>query len=266
MEIVILAIIAFFAYYFFKKKPSKAPNPAPAVEPVLTREESDNLERKRIHDILNAPFDPAPEGAEPYFIFFDVETTGLPPYDTSEKDFEEWPWPVQIAWAVFTYEGELIKERTEILKQEVNIPSDAVRVHKITNEKMAADGVDPFPVYGEFVEDLKNSKYLIAHNMEYDHKVLKAEFYRKGLKVSQLSKKKICTMKKFKNFCYLLNSKGDVKYPKLSELAVCCFSSKLDPGRLTIKGSHNANMDVRVTAKCFFELMNVWGEIEIEKD
>src|SRR5690606_12666074 len=110
--IIILAVIAFFVYHYYENHGRRKPEPkAPAViqpQTIITQQEKDNLERNRLNELLNAPFDPAPEGAEPFFVVFDLETTGLPPDDIKEQEFQQWPVPVQIAWAVFTYEGEII--------------------------------------------------------------------------------------------------------------------------------------------------------------
>lgn len=248
-----------------KRKTSELKQVVPkSVKPSI--QEIENDERKKLYDILSEPFDLAKDDSKPYFMFFDTETTGFIPDYTEVEDFESFPYPVQIAWAVFDYHGNLIKERDFILLQPIEIPADAVKVHKISTEKMLEKGVDPIPVYEEFVSDLKSSNYLIAHNLEYDDKVLKAEFIRRGLKKTLLSKKRICTMKKFKKFCDIPFKSGTgVKFPKLSELAVCTFNIRLDPSRFTIKGGHNAMVDVKVTAMCFFELLHTWHEIDIEE-
>lgn len=229
--------------------------------------EIENEERKKLTEILSEPFDLAPEDSKPFFVFFDTETTGFVPEYTDVKDFKEFPFPVQLAWAVFDFEGRLIKERDFILLQPTEIPQDAAKVHKITTQKMIDKGVDPIPVYEEFVSDLKSAQYLVAHNLEYDDKVMKSEFHRKGLKPSLLSKKRICTMKKFKKFCDIPYKSGTgTKYPKLSEFAVCAFNMNLNPSRFSIKSGHNALVDVQVTAKCFFEMLHTWEEITIERD
>lgn len=234
------------------------------IRPIHERE---NDERKKLTEILNEPFDQATENSVPFFVFFDTETTGLiPDYELDVKEFEQFPMPVQLAWAVFDYEGKIIKEKNFILLQPIDIPEDASKIHKITTEKMKETGIDPIPVYLEFVADLKSAKYLIAHNLEFDDLVMKAEFHRKGLKPTLLSKKRICTMKRFKNFCDLpFEYKSGKKFPKLSEFAVCAFSMNLTPSRFSIPGGHNAIMDVRITAKCFFEMLHTWEEIKIEK-
>ena len=260
--LIIYGLYAIFKFLFFKKKPIKAP-PLTAQQ----KQDRDNDERKRLTEILNQPFNPAAEDSIPFFVFFDTETTGFVPDYTDVKDFEEFPFPVQLAWSVFDIEGRLIKQRDFILLQPTEIPQDAAKIHRITTEKMKEKGVDPIPVYEEFVSELKSAKYLIAHNLEYDDKVMKAEFYRKGLKLSLLSKKRICTMKKFKKFCGIPFPSGTgTKFPKLSEFAVCAFNSNLDPTRFSIKSGHNASVDVHVTAKCFFEMLLTWGEIEIEQE
>lgn len=269
--LLVIALMLYGLYFlvsaiFFKKPALKAPTkPSPVT--LSQRIERDNQEGKKLADILAESFVPAPEDSYPFFMVFDTETTGFVPDDVDVKEFEEFPFPVQLAWAVFDYEGRLIKERDFVLLQPTEIPQEAAKIHKITTEKMKEVGVDPIPVYEEFVSDLKSAKYLIGHNLEFDDKVIKAEFHRRGLKPSLLSKKRICTMKKFKKFCDIPFASGTgTKYPKLSELAVCAFGAKLDPGKFKIKGGHHGMVDVRVTAKCFFEMLHSWEEIQIEKE
>ena len=230
-------------------------------------EKKENIEREKIYKELSEPFEVASEDQPPHFVFFDLETTGFIPDGIPEKDHIHWPHPVQIAWMVFTYEGELIKEKSAILFQDVEIPEDATKVHRISTEKMKSQGIDPIPVFAEFTADLKSAAMLVAHNMEFDYKILKAEFYRKGLKISSLSSKRFCTMKKSKEYCGIpFPYKSGYKYPKLSELAACCFGGSIDPSRFTIKGGHDALTDVRVTAKCFFHLLHVMEEFQIETE
>lgn len=276
--ILLFIVIVFIILKIAKKVRPKTPkefDPNSFSIPNSTKKSVDNRSvheieheaRLMLNEELNEPFDQADESSKPFFIFFDTETTGfIPEYELDVKEFKHFPFPVQLAWAVFDYEGNIIKERSFILLQPTEIPDDAAKIHKITTEKMKEFGVDPIPVYDEFVADIKSSNYLIAHNLEYDDKVIKAEFHRKGLKVSLLSKKRICTMKKFKNFCNIpFFYKPGNKYPKLSEFAVCAFNAKLPPDRYKIPSGHNAMIDVKVTAKCFFQMLHVWGEIEIEK-
>lgn len=265
--IVLLALMAYgfwsiVKFLFFRSKKDSIPK--------ISRDqviENENQQREKLNLILSEPFDPAPEQYEAFFMFFDTETTGFIPDNVDVKEFNQYPFPVQIAWAVFDYDGKLIKEREFILLQPIDIPSDAAKIHKITTQKMKEKGVDPIPVYEEFVSDLKSARYLIAHNLEYDDKVIKAEFYRKGLKSTLLSKKRICTMKKFKRFCDIPFPSGTgIKFPKLSEFAVCAFNAKIPPTRFSIVGGHDASVDVRVTAKCFFEMLHTWEEIQIERE
>lgn len=59
-------------------------------------------------------------------------------------------------------------------------------------------------------------------------------------------KKKICTMEQSTNYCKLDGPYG-FKWPKLSELYSKLFNSSFEE-------SHNAEVDINATAKCFWEL------------
>ncbi len=99
----------------------------------------------------------------------------------------------------------------------------------------------------ELFENLvKRVKYLVAHNISFDEKVLGAEYLRNNLQDSISSKDKICTMKSTINFC-AINGPYGYKWPKLSELYYQLFNTER-------KESHNALADVNDTAKCFWKL------------
>ena len=49
--------------------------------------------------------------AEPYYLFFDTETTGLPnDYNASPNQLDNWPRIVQIAWLLHDCEGNEISK------------------------------------------------------------------------------------------------------------------------------------------------------------
>ena len=57
--------------------------------------------------------------AEPYYLFFDTETTGLPnDYNASPNQLDNWPRIVQIAWLLHDCEGNEISKNEFIAKCE----------------------------------------------------------------------------------------------------------------------------------------------------
>lgn len=187
------------------------------------------------------------------YLFFDTETTGLPPRDLEDSSYDQidvWPRLVQIGWIVTDANGNTIKRRSEIIRPEgFIIPKDASDVHGITTEKAMQIGVPIGKVLREIYDDMLHVKLLVAHNFGFDHKILGAEFYRKNIDTNIIDDKEhICTMLSTTNYCELLPIRfGEYKWPKLEELHHKLFGC-------TFSDAHDALADVEATKKCFFEL------------
>lgn len=82
--------------------------------------------------------------------------------------------------------------------------------------------------------------------MDFDEKIIGSEFIRNGFENILPSKERICTMMKTTNLC-AINGPYGYKWPKLSELHQKLFNSSFEQ-------AHNAFVDVKITAKCFWEL------------
>ena len=186
-------------------------------------------------------------------LFFDTETTGLPPRDLEDSSYDQidvWPRLVQIGWIVTDANGNTIKRRSEIIRPEgFIIPKGASDVHGITTEKAMQIGVPIGKVLREIYDDMLHVKLLVAHNFGFDHKILGAEFYRKNIDTNIIDDKEhICTMLSTINYCELLPIRfGEYKWPKLEELHHKLFGC-------TFSDAHDALADVEATKKCFFEL------------
>lgn len=190
----------------------------------------------------------------PKYIFFDTETTGLPPknmYDASPTRSDIWPRLVQIAWLLVDNDGNVIKKKSAIIYPEgFTIPQDATNVHHITTERAKRDGIPLRDVLEEFMQDFEKAECLVAHNIEFDQHIIGAELYRLGIPYqSFMNKKSICTMRSSTDYCAIPNPNGydDYKWPKLEELYDILFSRKFDD-------AHDALADITATKECFFEL------------
>lgn len=183
-----------------------------------------------------------------FYLFFDTETTGLPKnYNAPASNLDNWPRLVQIAWIIYDKDGNRQSEESHIVRPDgFEIPIEASNIHKITTAKALADGRPLIEVLKEFKEALRQVKYLVAHNMSYDIKIIHAELLRNELDCDIESKITICTKEKSTNFCAIDGNYG-YKWPKLSELYIKLFGTDL-------KDSHDALVDVRATAKCFWEM------------
>jgi DNA polymerase-3 subunit epsilon len=182
------------------------------------------------------------------YLFFDTETTGLPlNWKAPVTDIDNWPRMVQIAWLVYDRYGKLIEAKDFIIKPEgYTIPAEVSRVHGISTEKAIAEGVDLHEVLALFNAQIEKAKYIVAHNMSFDEKIIGAEFIRKNVQSVFFKKEKICTMQASINYCNI-PSKYGAKWPKLSELHIKLFGHDFQE-------AHNAAADINATAKCFWKL------------
>lgn len=185
------------------------------------------------------------------YLFFDTETTGLPRnWNAPVSDLNNWPRIVQVAWILCDKNGNYLEERSYIITPEgFRIPADASKIHGITTEIAERDGVYLKDVLIEFQDFVAQADFLIAHNMSFDEKIAGAEFLRKNMPNSLVSKKRICTKERSTNFCAIPSPNGfkDYKWPTLQELHKKLFGERFDE-------VHDALSDVRATAKCFWEM------------
>ena len=193
------------------------------------------------------------------FIVFDTETTGLPKSKkASVENSEMWPYIVQFSWLIYDDVTDKIpKIRDYIVKlpDGMDIPEESTRIHGITTERMLSEGLSIKDVLREFTSDFLDCQMLIAHNIEFDSKVIQAEYCRNA-PINWLGRhRKIeyCTMKYGKKFTNILRPSKfhDGTYqkpPKLIELHKELFKS--DPNNL-----HNSLVDVFVCFRCFYHMV-----------
>lgn len=185
------------------------------------------------------------------YLFFDTETTGLPKdYKAPASDSNNWPRIVQIAWSIYDAEGNSWENYEYIIKPNgFTIPEEVARIHRVSQERAEKEGVELELALKHFSEDVKKADFIVAHNIDFDDKVISAEFYRLGMWNVLDTAQKICTMKSSVDFCRIPNAYGRYKWPNLDELHKCLFG-------IGFPDAHDALIDVGACAKCFFELKN----------
>jgi DNA polymerase III subunit epsilon len=182
------------------------------------------------------------------YLFFDTETTGLPKnWKAPVSDTSNWPRLVQLAYILFSEAGVQQKAFDFIIKPEgFAIPTDASRIHGITTARANSIGKPLKTVMEEFKLAVESANVIVAHNLSFDEKIVGAEFYRLQIPNPLYGKKKVCTMESTVNYCAISGPYG-YKWPKLEELYYKIF-------RANFEEQHNAAMDIKATAKCFWEL------------
>lgn len=166
----------------------------------------------------------------PYVLGFDTETTGV---DDTDR-------VIEIALIKYDWNGKLLDSFIQRFDPECPISPKAQRVHGIAYADLV--GQPKFEAYAQTISDvLQGASMIIAHNIEFDTKMLTAEFVRSGVRVPQVPS--FCTMQNSRWACF------DGKLPKLKEL---CFALGVEYDE---DAAHAASYDVEVMAECFFKGM-----------
>ena len=186
------------------------------------------------------------------FLFFDTETDGLPKnYKAPVTDLDNWPRLVQIGWIVMNENQDVLEEKEYIIFPDgFIIPKEVSDIHRVTQERAEKGGVPILTVLQEFRTKISQSDYLVGHNIEFDCNIIGAEFIRNDIESLENKTPRICTMKSSTAFCKLPSKWGKYKWPKLMELHTKLFGEGFEE-------AHDAIVDIRATAKCFFELLEL---------
>ncbi len=186
------------------------------------------------------------------YLIFDTETTGIPHNKTAPlSDLENWPRLVQLAWQLHDNTGNLIAQRSYIIKPDgFDIPFKAEQIHGISTKRAQVEGTSLDTVLGTFIKDLDNTKLLVGHNIEFDINIIGAEFLRQSLKPDFfLSLDRLDTGLASVEYCQLKGGIGGrLKMPRLNELHQKLFGKD-------IEDAHDASYDVDATARSFFGLI-----------
>lgn len=182
-------------------------------------------------------------------LFFDTETTGLPPKGCDPvTDFERYPHIVQISWSLNDRNMDFI-----IKPDGWTIPPQATAIHGITNED-AQNGVKLDFALRLFSMDLIRADKICAHNADFDIGMIISNAARVTEKCGRVLKAFlnhitcIDTMMltiDFVGACFPDGTPG--KYPKLEELYYKLFNETFP--------AHNSMQDVLALKRCYYELI-----------
>jgi len=186
------------------------------------------------------------------YLIFDTETTGLPKrWDAPITDTDNWPRCIQIAWQLHDEMGQCIESQDYLVKPEgFNIPYDAEKIHGISTELAAEQGVALTEVLEKFNIALSKAKFVVGQNVKFDLNIMGAEFCREDLanNLQELPVLDTCT-EHTASLCQIPGGRGGrFKLPTLSELHKFLFGDGFAE-------AHNATADVEATTRCFFELV-----------
>lgn len=181
-------------------------------------------------------------------LFFDTETTGkwngkLPMGDTRQ------PRPVQIAAILADETGREVQSMNFLVYQD-SVPDETAAFHGITTEILHAQGLNEGTVMTVFEELLAQADVVIAHNGEFDQKIITNAVRIIDAKPDAdpfVGKKAFCTMRASTNICKIKSPRGGFKWPTLQEAHVHFFNRTFD-------GAHDALADVRACKDVYFAI------------
>ncbi|QMU30854.1 3'-5' exonuclease [Adhaeribacter radiodurans] len=182
-----------------------------------------------------------------YLLFIDTEASGLPKnWNAPFSLIGNWPYAVQVSWLIYTRDGQQIKfENHYINEGDFEITPSAFNVHGITHDFLKKQGESRRSILTLLADDLQHYQPLVVgHFMKFDASVLGADYYRIGWKNPLDLLPTFCTMEATTS--YVRNPR--IKYLRLGDLYYILFKNNLEQ-------QHNALVDVRATADCFFELV-----------
>jgi DNA polymerase III epsilon subunit-like protein len=205
-------------------------------------------------------------------LVFDVETTGLlPKYGANE--LKNYPHILQLSFIIYDIGAKkIVKEFDSYVNIDTNIhiSNKITELTGITRE-LCNNGLSMIEILKEFHEAYVFCNGLVAHNMDFDSKMIGVEierfrsmieihcpqvftifnpFYEKIHNITRY-----CTMKSGTNLCnILIPSKIEgkppmIKWPKLIELHNYLFNNE------PINGLHNSLIDVKVCLRCYLKML-----------
>lgn len=176
------------------------------------------------------------------YLVFDCETNGLPTRRSQ-------PEIVQLAWSIYSSNGELLREHVHIIRPiGYTIPAAAARIHGITTETALARGEDKHDVLRAFIKSASTCRArFVAHNLAFDRGVVLAGIRSIGEQLKFGDFPSFCTMLATTELCGIPGRFGRPKWPTLQELHEFLFGASFE-------GAHDALADVRATSACFFHL------------
>jgi DNA polymerase III epsilon subunit-like protein len=184
-------------------------------------------------------------------LIFDTETTGLPEKYASIRDYEKWPYIIQLSYIIYdTSNNSLhtISDNYIKIDKSINISEESEKITGISREILNSKGINIKQALYDFNNALKISDIIVGHNVSFDKQIVMVECFRNKINnnfvrfhgKNIIRKPEYCTCKKSS---HLFNN----RYQKLENLYSNLFNEI--PG-----GLHNSLIDTIVTFRCYYKL------------
>lgn len=189
----------------------------------------------------------------PLVTFFDTESTGLLPKTFEIDKIDKLPHIVQVA-AILVDIADYKEYGSFDLLVKPNgyeIPESSTKIHGITKDMAEKDGVGLSHAMNLFDSFVQKSAGIVAHNVEFDSRMMVISYIRVGMNPDVIWKKaKKCTMRASKDICRLPGKFKDYKWPKLMEAHEILLGE-------TFEGAHNALHDIRACIRIYKHLKGI---------
>lgn len=190
-------------------------------------------------------------------MFYDTETTDVWDFKAS-YDAEHQPNLIQLGYKIYESQSRTVVAEIGVLVNSAKfdtwrgISEGAQNVHKISEEIVRNWGYDPALVMNEFVEWADRCQTFVAHNEQFDNRIMQCFSKRAGFSPDVFgTKSKFCTMQFTTNICKIPSPKGKgFKWPKLDE----AYRNLVDKNGFS--DAHNALADVNACADIFWKLVD----------
>lgn len=207
-------------------------------------------------------------------LVIDTETSGL--FDFKRPaDADGQPRLAELAMIVLDDEGRTLDEMHFYIRPDGwRMEPGATAINGLTDEFLHEKGVHVTTALSRYVEAIEAGAIIVAHNAQFDCKVMRAELRRAGLDDMFDRTPNICTMRNAQDFAQKLRRKL-IKYdaqgnptnltgwPKLYDL--CTFLMVAPPEK-----AHGALDDARAAARCFTAMIDLGfepdGQVHRAKD
>ena len=190
-------------------------------------------------------------------LVFDTETTGLPKdRRASPTAIDQWPHIVQLSYILYDTTNRTIEAGADhliSLPTGVALPAASTKIHGITSSLLRRKGIALGDALESFIEAVDRADCLIAHNLEFDWKVIQSACHRVGIgdPFTDGSKQRYCTMMNGKALCGLWatrpNGSRYIKFPKLKDLHKALFQEEA-------RNLHDAFADILVCLRCYMAM------------
>jgi DNA polymerase-3 subunit alpha len=191
-------------------------------------------------------------------ICLDTESTGLPItpsfgryYNPKETRYYDRSRVLTIAWIIYE-DDKLVKSEHHLIKGDFDISEKSISIHGITKEKSDTEGKPIDDALTILQEDLEGCQRFIGYNLDFDVHILLAELNR--LKGWQDLNDLLITIPKWDVMKKAYLGKKWLKLTKLYELLFDEVENN----------AHDALVDVRMTMRVYFDLLDNDGEAIVE--